>query len=156
MVHTLSDIFADGTFLLLSAMLAGALFFLMVGLRDLLEEQVQGLLYLTLALFFIALHSLCFWTLPSEITLFPIADGASFWSWLVGMAAPALVSLLLVLGIVSIFMARFREGLVKLFFGMTLFCYLYMIGPNWPLDAKGILTMVYGGAFLETELRFFR
>jgi hypothetical protein len=45
-----------------------------------------------------------------------------------------------------------HDGLVKLFFGLTLLCYLYILGANWPLDIRAVLTLVWLGFFFKTEM----
>ena len=41
---------------------------------------------------------------------------------------------------------------VKVFFGLTLLCYLYMVGQSWPIDVKGILTIIWLTMLFKTEL----
>jgi len=44
------------------------------------------------------------------------------------------------------------DGLVKLFFGLTLFCFVFMLGSNWPLDVRAILALIWVAVFFKVEL----
>jgi multisubunit Na+/H+ antiporter MnhB subunit len=142
MLLLISNIFLEFASFELSALLAAALFFTTVGLRDLRREESQGLLYVILGLFFLFIHGYMLWNLPEEAM--PLYD-VGIWQWLVKYFAPALIALYLIFGVLSLFKERVRAGLVRIFFGLTLICYLFMIGPNWPLDVQGILVLIWGG-----------
>ncbi|MEA2031264.1 MAG: hypothetical protein U9N55_06690 [candidate division Zixibacteria bacterium] len=42
---------------------------------------------------------------------------------------------------------------MKLFFGLTLLCYLFIVGPHWPADCKGIMAIIYGGVWFNLEMK---
>lgn len=148
MVSELNSIFLDFTVVLLWALLAGGLFFMMAGFRELKSSPSQGSLLMTLACFFVLGHFLVIATL---------ADGtqtlSGVWDWLASMLAPALIALFLASGVINLVRLQVHQGLVKTFFGLTLVCYLYMLGQYWPMDVRGILAAVYGSTWLDVELR---
>jgi len=153
MENSINQIFANGTFLVLTFLVAGAFFFAMTGLRELTSQAMEGFFYLAFSVFFLSAHLYLLLNLPLESPLGSLAAGLTLWTWLVVLYAPALIGLFVVLGIFSFFVDQHRAGLVKLFFGLTLICYLYMIGGHWAIDVKGILIMVYGGIWFNLELR---
>jgi hypothetical protein len=148
---TLEHIFAEGASLLMTGLVATALFFLMAGLREIRNNQLQGLLFLTLALFFAGVHALYAVNLPADSPLARMLAGLGFWGWVGAIFAPALIGMYLVRGLVSFVLTHVRVGLIKLFFGLTLVCYLYMLGNTWPADVKGILIIIWGLTWLEVE-----
>jgi hypothetical protein len=76
----------------------------------------------------------------------------SIWNWMVVLAAPALITLYLVLGAMHCVLFRFHQGLYGIFFGLTLLCYVYLVGGEWPVDAKAILTLIWGITWFNLEL----
>ena len=152
MEHSIVEIFADGSRLQLSGLIGLALFFLIVGFREIRDEQPEGYLYLTLSLFFLGIHAFFLTNLPNDGLWEGSFPQFGFWTWLVLLLAPALITLFLLRGVFGFFAARSREGLVKVFFGLTLLCYLYMVGQSWPIDVKGILTIIWLTMLFKTEL----
>ena len=148
---TLEHIFAEGAFLLMTGLVATALFFLMTGLREVKNHQLQGLLFLSLALFFAGVHALYVVHLPADSSVSRMLADLGLWGWLGAIFAPALIGMYLVRGLVSFVMANLRVGLIKVFFGLTLVCYLYMLGDAWPADVKGILIIIWGLTWLNVE-----
>ena len=145
----LIKIFTDATILQLMALLAGSLFFAAVGIRSERDEHPEAGLYLVLAFFFMVAHLFCLFSLPEGYLGLEVTG---IWQWLVQFVAPTLIVLLLSFGIFSFVMTRVREGLFKMFFGLTLFCYLFMLGQGWPTDVQGILTIVYSGIWVRLEI----
>lgn len=148
---TLEYIFAEGAFLLMTGLVAIALFFLMAGLREIRDRQLPGLLFLSLALFFAGVHVLYAVNLPADSTVARMLADLGFWGWLGAIFAPALIGMYFVRGLVSFVLTHLRAGLIKLFFGLTLLCYLYMLGDAWPADVKGILIIIWSLTWLEVE-----
>jgi uncharacterized membrane protein len=133
-------------------LLASALFFALVALRELSTSHVDSLLYGFLAAFFFTLH-LYLLSDAQHSRLQERAGDPLLWSWLSIYLAPALIAMFLVFGIVWMVALSARTGLLKLFFGITLFCYLFVVGSGWPVDVKGILTVVYATAWFQVGLR---
>jgi len=152
MEHNLQEFFDTTALLQIMALLVGALFFAMAGLRELKNERPEGYFFLTLSVFFLMAHGYCICNLPPDLSVIPVSGGLGIWQWLVNLLAPALIILLLVFGLFSLLMTRLWEGLVKIFFGLTLLCYLYMLGGSWPIDMRGILTVIYGSVWFHIEL----
>ena len=153
MDHVLQEIFADAAIVQVAAMLAGALFFLLAGIMEVRDEHPEGFLYLSLALFFAVGHAACLLNLPAHLgnsSKTPMDFG--IWSWLALLLAPALIVLYVVRSILDFVLSRAHRGLVKLFFGLTLLCYLFMLGAHWPVDVKGVLTLVWLTLFFKVEL----
>jgi len=152
MVPSMADIFADITFYQLSGLLGLALFFVLAGIREIRTECSEGYLYLTVAVFLAVAHAII---LENALSCDPRPAallGLNVWLWLVLLAAPALIVLFVWRSAVSFFALDAREGLVKLFFGLTLLCYLYLVGADWPADVRGLLTIVWIGFFFKTEM----
>lgn len=153
MEQHLEYIFAGSSFLILSGLAAAALFFAMAGLREVRESCQEGLLYLALSLFFALAHFFLLFNTTSTNCISRAVAQPDFWSWLISLLAPALIILFLGFGLFSFLTARFREALVKTFFGLTLACYLYMLGPQWPVDVRGILILIWCGTWFDLELK---
>ncbi|MBD3258426.1 hypothetical protein GF377_08325 [candidate division GN15 bacterium] len=152
MDQTIAQTFANGTIAQLAALLGLSVFFVIMGLRELKQEHPQGLVYLALALFLLLAHAFQFVHIPADGPLGNPLDGFNLWSWLVVIAAPALVALFIIRSLVSFAFSAGREGMVKLFFGLTLLCFMYMLGSDWPLDVKGILTAIWLVVLFHLEL----
>ena len=145
-------IFDNLTFYMLSLMIAASLFFLMAGIRELKDQCFEGLLYITIAMFFIAAHTLLLLNLPIDNTLSMILSRMNLWVWLSMIFAPALIFLFLLFGLYNFIMNNARLGLTKIFFGLTLICFLFMLGTDWPVDLKGIITFLFCIAWFDLEL----
>ena len=140
-------------YIILCLMIAGSLFFMMSGIRALRNQLQEGWLYLTISLFFTAVHFFYLYNLPPDNSISLLAMRLDTFQWLTLFFAPALILLYLVVGIVSMVVAKFRNGLIRLFFGLTLLCYIYMLGTSWPMDIKGIITILFTLSYLEIEYR---
>lgn len=152
MAETLSDIVARNALVHLVALLAAALFFLANGFRALRRENPEGFLYLTLALFFFLVHAFYISNFPDDSPVInPFVDWSA-WNWLALLGAPSLIFLYLTLGTYHLFALRLKQGLYGLFFGLTLLCFVYMIGGQWPMDVKGALTLTWGTVWFNWEL----
>lgn len=147
----LLNIFTQTTQLMLLGLVVGALFFFMAGLRELSVRDLQGMLFLVIGAFFLAAHFMYLGSvsIPSSDSTM----GFSLWNWLERYVAPSLILLFMLFGTGLVIIMSYRAGMYHLFFGLTLFCYLYMVGPTWPLDVKGILTLAYSGAWIDLGLR---
>lgn len=152
MEHALAEIFANGALIQVAAMLAGALFFLLAGIMEVRDEHPEGFLFLVLALFFGAGHVVCLLNIPAHLG--PVGSSMDFgiWAWLTLQLAPALIILFVVRSLLDFVLSRRYRGLVKLFFGLTLVCYLYLLGSGWPVDVRGILALVWLTLFFKVEL----
>ncbi len=148
----MNGLLADWSFLLLCGMVTAALFFLMVGLRELRSLRLEGFLYLMLAIFFGSCHLYYLFNLPIDAPSAFWLSKISFWDWCVQIFAPALIVLFLLLGIVNFGFSRFKAGLIKIFFGLTLVCYLFMVGIAWPTDVKGVMAVVWSFIWFDVEL----
>jgi len=153
MEQNIEYIFAGSSFLILSGLAAAALFFAMAGLREVRESCQEGLLYLALSLFFALAHIFLLFNTTSANCISHAVAQPDFWGWLISLLAPALIVLFLGFGLFSFLTARFREALVKTFFGLTLACYLYMLGSHWPVDVRGILILIWCGTWFDLELK---
>ena len=143
----------DMNFITLVLMLSASLFFLMVGVRSLKKESVEGLLFLTLFLFFAVAHFFYLYNLPINSPLTFMLSRNIFWSWLTNLFAPALIVLFITFGLSNFVLDYIKVGLIKLFFGLTLLCYVFMIGNNWAFDIRGFITIFFFIAWFEVEFR---
>jgi hypothetical protein len=152
MAESLIDIFTKSAILHLTVLVAAFLFFLMAGIRSVKEGEPEGFLYLTLAIFFFLIHLFYIANFPSDSPVANPFNDWSVWNWMVVLCAPALVVLYLTLGAIHCLFYRFRQGAYNLFFGASLACYVWMLGGEWPLDVRAILTVVWGLTFFKLEL----
>jgi len=149
---SLADIFANSTFYQLSGLAGLILLFIVIGIREVRNNCPEGYFYLAVAVFLAVAHAVLLDNALSSSPELPFLANLNVWYWLVVLLAPALIVLFVVRAVVSFVTLDSREGLVKLFFGTTLLCYLYMIGVNWPADVRGILTVVWVGFLFKTEI----
>ncbi len=153
MEQTINNVFADGSYVMLTGLIAAALFFARTGLQELGDNVLEGVLYVALAIFFVCLHMFCLLNVAESSPLAAAISGLTFWEWSLLFLAPSVIVLFSMLGLWSSFAEHFRKGLVKLFFGLTLLCYLYLLGADWPADSRAILTLCYCGVWFNLELR---
>jgi hypothetical protein len=151
MDYSIAQAFINSSLLHLCALLAASMFFGMIGLKILQDEDLGGMLFIAFSIFFFCAHLLYLFNLPPGNPLTAIASEVNFWSWLVVLLAPVLIALYLLFGLHSFLKSRVRPGLVKVFFGLTLLCYLYMIGQSWPIDVKGVLTLIWCLTWFNVE-----
>jgi len=152
MERTIDIMLSDNSFFLLVGLLATSLFFLMVAIRDLMADHYDALMYVPLALFFGTAHGFYLWYFPMDSPAMTFLADLNFWTWLGYLLAPALALLFILLGLFSVVRIDLMTGMVKLFFGLTLVCFLFMLGTNWAADWKGIITLLYGMAWFHVEL----
>lgn len=138
--------------IILCLLVTGSLFFLMAGLRSIRHNLLEGLLFLFLGLFFCSTHFLYLFNLPHGTLISLTSWRLDIFGWLVLFLAPALILLYLLFGLINFLLANFRNGLIKIFFGLTLICYLYMLGSSWPVDVKGIITLLFSLTWFEIEV----
>ena len=148
----LVDIFASGTFYQLSGLAGLILLFIVMGAREIRDGCSEGYLYLTIAVFLAIAHAVLLDHALSASPQLPFLSNLNVWLWLVVLMAPALIVLFVLRATVSFVTLNGREGLIKLFFGVTLLCYLYMVGSSWPADIRGTLTIVWVGFLFKTEM----
>jgi len=148
-MEQISSIIADGSFFHLAGLLVGALFFGMVGFRELSNDNFYGYFFFATGIFFFAIHAIFLLNLAPDQSAM---QNLSFWNWLIVFMAPALIILYLLFGFFSLLMSRIRAGLIKLFFGLTLLCYLFMLGGSWPPDVRGIIVLIWSGLWFDVEL----
>lgn len=152
MNESLISIFAHSAVIHLTILVAASLFFLMAGIRSVKEDEPEALLYLSLAFFFFIIHIFYLANFPKDSPIASPLAKWSIWSWMVVLATPALVILYLVLGAVHCMFYRFRQGFYDIFFGGTLACYVYLLGEQWPLDVRAVLTLLWGLTWFKLEL----
>ena len=153
MDQSINHIFAQGSYLFLAGLIVAALFFARTGLQELTRSVLEGLLYLALAVFFFCLHFYCLMNLTPFSYLAHITTELNLWTWLLVFLAPGIIVLFLLHGILNLIASRAQAGLIKVFFGLTLFCYLNMLGAGWPVDARAILAICYSYIWFNLELR---
>ena len=148
---TLIEIFAGGSWFQVTALLGVALFFAIVAVKELYHGFMEGYLYLMFSLFFGVAHAMV--TVNALTTgMLPGLNEFGVWTWLVSLLAPALCALFCLRALVSFFCLERRDGLIKLFFGLTLVCFLYMLGSQWPVDIRAILAVIWVAFLVKTEL----
>ncbi len=145
--------FFDSSYIALILMLSASLFFLMAGIRSLKSECLEGTLYTALSLFFAIAHYFYIYNLPLHSPISFVLSNNLFWSWLTVIFAPSIIILFITFGLVNFTMDYFKVGLIKIFFGLTLLCYIFMLGGNWAFDVRGIIAILFGFIWFEVELK---
>ncbi len=148
----IEEIFANGALMLLTGLFTGFLFFFVTAMKEFKDERPEGLLYFTFSVFFFVGHLYCLFNQPENSYIGRQLASISIWSWAVMIAAPSLIILLLLAAFINAVSRSIKLGLYKGFFGMTLVCFLYMIGQTWPIDIKALLTLLWAGVWFHLEL----
>ena len=154
MERTIDIMLSSNSFFLLVGLLAAALFSMMVAIRDLRNDRYEGLMYLPLSLFFGTAHGFYLWNLPIDSTLSILMADLNVWTWTGYILAPSMIALFLIMGTFCLLRSNITVAMVKIFFGLTLLCFLFMLGMDWSADVKGIITFLYclGWFHLEFEI----
>lgn len=134
-------------------MLSGSLFFFMAGIRSLKNACLEGLLYFAISLFFGVAHIFYLYNLPIDSSISFILSNSSIWNWLTIIFAPSLILLFISFGLTNFLLDYFRIGLIKIFFGLTLLCYIFMLGSSWAIDIRGMITLLFCFIWFEVELK---
>ena len=145
----LFDIFLNSIPLHLVILLSGSLFFFTIAIRDLKSGVMQGVLSLAFAFFLGAGHLTYLLNLPEE-SGYGIST-VNLLNWTVNYLAPTMMILLTGRGLWNLIVATNPNGLVRLFWGVTLAGYLHFIGEMWPLDLKVSITAFYFVIYLIME-----
>ena len=140
---TINKIYSDPGIIYLPGLVAFSITFASIGLKHIRRRGYDGIIYLILALFFLAAHAYLVVEHPFRIFPGTVLDGIEFFKWIELILAPTVIFIFLLSGVYAFIRTTFREGLVKLFFGLTLYCFLYMLGVSWPIDAKAALTFIW-------------
>ncbi|SYZ73428.1 membrane hypothetical protein [Candidatus Zixiibacteriota bacterium] len=149
-MNLINIIFSNITFFQISALLGGALFFFMVGIRELKNENLQGLLFLVIGVFFVSAHGFLLWDLTQGHSgIYQM----NLWFWLIKFLAPTLIILSLAFGVFHLLAARFKVAFVKIMYGLALIGMLFMVGPAWPVYLQGLMVLIWCGLWFEAELK---
>ncbi len=151
MDQQLASIFVNASSLLLVGALVAALFFAGAGLRELKSGFLQGLLLICAAAFFVSTHLYYLLNIPEGSRFAAEVTDLNFWAWGAMLLAPALIVMFLARGVCDMVRNQRQVALTRLFFGLTLLCFVYMIGSTWPADSKAIVTAFYGFTWLDLE-----
>ena len=143
---------SSNAFFLLIGLLASGLFFLMVAIRELKSDCYEGFMYLPLALFFGVAHGFYLAYFPIDSPAAMLLADLNLWTWLGYVLAPSIAILFVVLGIFAVVRINLTNGMVKMFFGLTLVCFLFMLGTSWDADVKGIIALLYCMSWFHVEL----
>jgi hypothetical protein len=145
--------FSDVTVYHNVGLISGILFFLMLGIRQIRDDQPIGYLLLTLSLILVIGHGYYLENLPKDHQLFHSTSGPVIFAWLIKLSAPALSLLFVLFGLLSLARSEYRASLIKIFFGLSLFSYLFLLGPAWPLDVRALVTLLWCLIWFDVELR---
>jgi hypothetical protein len=152
MTRPLTEIIADSAFFQLSGLLGLGLLFVLLGLRELQEDRPEGYLYLMIAIFMAVAHAVLLDNFISSTPALTVLGPVNIWLWLVFLFAPALIALFVLRSLVNFALYQGRDGLFKLFFGLTLLCFVFMLGDQWPIDVRGTLIIIWIAFFFKTEM----
>jgi hypothetical protein len=151
----LSNVFSQASTYFLSGLVAAALFFIMVGIRDLSFNHHDGYLYVVLGLFFMGCHFFLLLNLPAfqGTDAGTVQNLSLVWHWLVTIFAPALIGLFLLIGLYNFVITQVKIGLTKIFFGLSLTTFLFWLGQSWAIDVKGVLTLLWTIVWFDVEMQ---
>lgn len=152
MEHNIEILLSSNSFYLLTLMAAACLFFMMAAIRELRNDCYEGIIYVPLSLFFGAVHIFSLKYFPMDGPLEYLISGMNIWNWMAMFLAPALIMLFIFLGLLNLARIDLTTAMVKVFFGLTLLFFLFEVGYAWPVDVKGIITMLYCLTWFEVEL----
>lgn len=147
----INTIFADGHSFGFVMSIAGAFFFTAVAHREMRDGFMHGVMYYFVAAFLFMAHFAMILIAKTPFASSTFVPPDSLFGWINVAIAPALIVLFIVLGSWRIAATQVRLGTIRLFFGLTLLCYLYLLGSSWPLDVKAFITMAYIIAWFEVE-----
>ena len=122
-------------------------------LRAFRTNLTAAFIYGTLSLFFWTLHFVWLANASDESILYYCVDMCAA-KWLVFIFAPALVTLFLTSGAYWYAKEGLVEALPRLFFGLTLLLLLYMLGVDWPLEFRGLLSFFWAAFLFATEFPY--
>ena len=135
-------------------MLAVLGMFMTVGaLRTFRTNLTAAFIYATLSLFCWTLHFVWLVNAPDGSILYYFTDMSAA-RWLVFIFAPALVILFLTSGAYWYAKEGLVEALPRLFFGLTLLLLLYMLGIDWPLELRGLLSLFWAAFLFASEFPY--
>ncbi len=109
--------------------------------KSLKKNSVEALINFTLSAFLWSLHFIWIAYAPPSSILFSASP--NFWQWLVFLFSPALVIVFLAYAMYWYAKSGGRPALIRMFFGVTLACLLYMLGQNWPEPVQGVLSLLW-------------
>lgn len=150
---TFQKIYSDCSYLILPGFIAVSFSFTSAGLRHLRHKGYEGIVYFILALFFMVAHACFIFEIPCRF--FPVSalTGISLGKWTDLILIPALLITFILSGLYAFIRTYFNEGLLKIFFGLTLYCYLFMLDINWPENFRIGLVFIWFLFFIIIEIR---
>ena len=119
-------------------------------LRSFKKNAVESLVYFTLSAFFWALHLIWVFYPPPESILYCCVS-INFWSWIVFLFSPALAIVFLINSMYWFAKDGGWPALMRLFFAVTLPCFLYMVGQEWSIVVKGFFGLVWTYFLIRVE-----
>ena len=141
------------SFYFLCVLLIAALFFMTLGIRKLRKKHYEGFLYLLVTLFLVMVHIFYLISIPLDNELSYLTAQMNLWYWSVLMLAPSLIFLFIFFSFMNFVMNRYNIGAFNLFFGLSLLCFLFILGSDWPLVLKGVITFGFTFLYFKTEIR---
>ena len=150
---TLDRIYFNLSNLYLPGFIAVSITFASVGIKELKGRGFDAFVYFVISLFFIAAH---FYFLFDHALRLPIGSGfinIDIYLWLELFLAPVTITVFILRGLFGFIKTNFRNGMIKIFFGLTLFCYLYMLGSGWPVEIKCALSLFWLVILFSLEIK---
>lgn len=132
----------DTMVIVLISMAALGLITGIASLKSFKKNSVEALAYFTLSAFFWALHLVWVFYAPPDSILFCCIT-INFWNWLVFLFTPALVIVFVLDSMYWFVKSGGWPALIRLFFGVTLPCLVYMVGQEWSVVIKGSLSVLW-------------
>jgi hypothetical protein len=141
MTHTIDYWLGDTMVMVLVAVGALGISTALGFFRNLKKKKTESFLFFTLSAFLWVLHLIWIFYAPPESILFH--NVPDFWQWLVYMFSPALVTVFLVHAAYWYAKTGGWPALVRIFCGVTLAWILYMLGQDWSISFKAVISIVW-------------
>ena len=119
-------------------------------LKSFKKNSVESIIYFTLSAFFWTLHLIWIIYAPPESILFCCVS-IDIWYWLVYLFSPALAIVFIIYSMYWFAKSGGWPALLRIFFGVTLPCFLYMVGQDWSIVIKGMLSVTWFYFLLRVE-----
>jgi hypothetical protein len=147
------QIFADVFTIKTLGFLAAAMIFGMLSIKAQKKERRGPYLFLILSFAFLAAHIYNLFTSPDVLPANFLTVEKVFVYWISRALLPVLVVLFIAMAAAQFLQFKFRPGLVRLFFGLTLFFSLYIFSHDWPEIVQNGAILGWGLAWFQVEFR---
>lgn len=123
------------------------------GIRETRKNIPTAVFYFSTGLFLILAHIFFLDKAPNTDLFSFTAAKLNLFLWIDLFLTRSVIVLLIVFGIFRFFRVNYLTGLIQIFFALTLILFLYVVGINWAISYKSMLTLFYFLTFAVMELK---